>query len=576
MWFHEEWVEQTIIKAPEEFDRAFGRWRELYQTAMAQLMESTQLLIKSTDRAIQDEANRAIREANFQRNLLLNQQTSREESDFYPYRYLASEGFLPGYNFPRLPVRAYVPKDEGEYLSRPRFLAISEYGPHNIIYHEGAKYEVRSLITPPGGLEQRLSQVKICGTCGFFHDGMVDTCENCKTTLDASNSEIMSVLEMPNVRTHRRERITCDEEERVRYRYQIATHYRFAPAPGGKQRVEKALVLDEGETPLVKLLYAPSASLYRVNNGWKRSSSKGFLLNFKTGYWEKSASDKEENHNDHEVKDIRLVRLIVRDTQNILLLYPQVPEWREDPSLLVSLQYALQRGMEMNYQVEESELASEIIGEGEHQAILIWEAAEGGVGILKRLMEDRDAMARIAREALQRCHFDPESQKDLEPEKCPCACYECLLSYSNQFHHDLLDRHGAKDALYKLSKSVVQPMVEGRSYEEHYEWLRSLTDSRSELERKFVDHLYKTKRRLPDDAQKMLEGIYSIPDFFYDPYTCIFCDGSVHDTPEQREKDRKIRNQLKNNGYRVIVIRYDKDMEEQISRYPDVFGEAKS
>ena len=32
--------------------------------------------------------------------------TAREESDFYPYRYLASEGFLPGYNFPALPVRA--------------------------------------------------------------------------------------------------------------------------------------------------------------------------------------------------------------------------------------------------------------------------------------------------------------------------------------------------------------------------------------------------------------------------------------------------------------------------------------
>ena len=30
-------------------------------------------------------------------------------SDFNPYRYLASEGFLPGYSFPRLPLAAYIP-----------------------------------------------------------------------------------------------------------------------------------------------------------------------------------------------------------------------------------------------------------------------------------------------------------------------------------------------------------------------------------------------------------------------------------------------------------------------------------
>jgi len=28
------------------------------------------------------------------------------QSDFYTYRYFASEGFLPGYSFPRLPLRA--------------------------------------------------------------------------------------------------------------------------------------------------------------------------------------------------------------------------------------------------------------------------------------------------------------------------------------------------------------------------------------------------------------------------------------------------------------------------------------
>jgi len=78
---------------------------------------------------------------------------------------------------------------------------------------------------------------------------------------------------------------------------------------------------------------------------------------------------------------------------------------------------------------------------------------------------------------------------------------------------------------------------------------------------------------MPDEAQKPLQDYYSIPDFFYEPNVCLFCDGSVHDEPEQRQKDRITRQELKDLGYWVIVIRYDEDLEEQIKRYPDVFGE---
>src|SRR5438094_5887383 len=78
---------------------------------------------------------------------LLTDIRSLEQSDFYSYRYFAAEGFLPGYNFPRLPLSAYVPgrganKGRDEFISRPRFLAISEFGPRALVYHEGARYRV--------------------------------------------------------------------------------------------------------------------------------------------------------------------------------------------------------------------------------------------------------------------------------------------------------------------------------------------------------------------------------------------------------------------------------------------------
>lgn len=270
-------------------------------------------------------------------------------------------------------------------------------------------------------------------------------------------------------------------------------------------------------------------------------------------------------------QQLDIVRLFVRDAHNLLLIYPLEASIPEDEDLMASLQYCLQRGIEQVFQVEESELASERIGSGSHRAILFWEASEGGVGVLRRLVEEKDAISQIAGAALERCHFDPQTLEDLKTD-CSHACYECLLSYSNQRDYPRLNRHPVRDLLARLSRASAFPRKGGRDYEEHYRWLRSLTDTRSDLERKFIDHLYQTKRRLPDEAQRPLKDYLSIPDFFYEPGVCVFCDGSVHDKPEQKENDRITRNELKDRGYRIIVIRYDQELEGQIRQYLDVFG----
>ena len=112
-WYTDRWLEQVIAEAPQAFDRAFDRWRELYRTATRELREAQAALLRARRADEQQEANRRQMEALRQRNLLLQIETQREESDFYPYRYLASEGFLPGYNFPALPVRAWRRADRG-------------------------------------------------------------------------------------------------------------------------------------------------------------------------------------------------------------------------------------------------------------------------------------------------------------------------------------------------------------------------------------------------------------------------------------------------------------------------------
>jgi Helicase conserved C-terminal domain len=109
-WFRNTWLAQIINDAPIQFNGAFQRWRDLYVAATRQRDEARQQGDRATaTRQQRDEAKRREWEALRELDLLLNRSEEFIESDSYPYRYLAGEGFLPGYNFPRLPLRALVP-----------------------------------------------------------------------------------------------------------------------------------------------------------------------------------------------------------------------------------------------------------------------------------------------------------------------------------------------------------------------------------------------------------------------------------------------------------------------------------
>ncbi|PKO20240.1 MAG: DEAD/DEAH box helicase, partial [Chloroflexi bacterium HGW-Chloroflexi-1] len=320
------------------------------------------------------DAEIAMREARRQLELLTCQNVRAEESDFYAYRYLASEGFLPGYNFPALPVRAFISsRSEGEFISRPRFLAINEFGPDNVIYHEGAKYQINRAWLPAQEPEKRFVRAKLCLSCGYLHEGEAvneEKCGNCGGALESGGLYVVNLLEMPTQGTERRDRITSDEEERMRMGYDVQTNFRYAQGPDGRLRRRLASAVDVKQKKLLDVSYAPAATLWRINHGWRRRQEVGYRLDLKRGIWlgQNETPGKTPGGTAGEVKS--QVRLFVRGTANALLAYPREGAAMDSPSFLPSLQYALARGIQELFEVEESELASERIGEGEHLGIL--------------------------------------------------------------------------------------------------------------------------------------------------------------------------------------------------------------
>ncbi len=582
-WLTPDWPERAVREAPSAFNKALDDWRELYRSATRQLQEAQKVALQPRKtREERRAADRNEQEAK-REMLLLRNEAGATEGDFYPYRYFASTGFLPGYNFPRLPLRALVgstSRESAQTLDRPRFLGLREFGPRNVIYHEGRKHRVTGCVVPATGLDSRITAARVCNRCGYIHPGgeagAVDLCSHCGNELDASSSAYLPALfDQPTVRTRRTERITSDEEERSREGYFITTHYQFSPDENFISRS-----VTSGDEQRLELRYAPRAEVWRINHGWLRSGPEtrnGFTIDPETGQWRRKEEDDDEAPDDPtRGKPLSGIRPYVRDTRNILLLH--VTETPGDERFLTTLAYALQRGIQLVYQVEEQEVAVELIGEGDEQRLLLWEAAEGGTGVWERMMSDPESLAAVAKEALRVCHFDPETgiEDPLWTGECAVACYDCLLSYSNQPDHPRIDRHTVRDFLLDLTHSRIAEGPKQESRDEQYARLLGMTDPASPLEKRFLTFLYEHGLRLPDTAQNRPTPEVAVqPDFYYQRRgrqgVCVFVDGSAHQGAEQAARDGQVREDLEDLGFGVVTIA-GSDFAPQVAKRPDVFG----
>ncbi|HKQ20296.1 MAG TPA: Zn-binding domain-containing protein [Candidatus Eisenbacteria bacterium] len=517
---------------------------------------------------------------------LLGEAVGSVQSDFYSYRYFGSEGFLPGYSFPRLPLSAYIPgrrsrsRKGDEFVSRPRFLAISEFGPRAIVYHEGVRYRINRVILPiehageTDGVVTRAA--KQCDHCGYLQpmvgdDSGPDLCQRCERELGQA---LRPLFRMENVSTRRTERINSDEEERLRLGFEIRSGVRFSEH-GGRPSQRRATVLGS-DGPIAEMTYGDTATLWRINLGWKRRARKeelGFLLDTERGYWAKNQQD-EDDPDDPLSASVRRVIPYVEDWRNCLLLEMTRPL---DVGEMASLESALRSAIQVVYQLEEVELASEPLpSNADRRLLLFYESAEGGAGVLRRLVDDAEAVPQLARRALEICHFDPATGADLRrhpraSEECEAACYDCLMSYMNQPDHPRLDRQLIAPLLRELAGARVETAPGPRTRAEHLDALKQLCDSG--LEREWLDFLEQQQLRLPDEAQHYEEACRTRADFVYrNSHTVVYVDGPHHDYPHRKERDAAQVACLEDRGWTVVRFGPRAGWEGTVAQYPSVFG----
>ena len=254
-----------------------------------------------------------------------------------------------------------------------------------------------------------------------------------------------------------------------------------------------------------------------------------------------------------------LTSVVAALSNSIMILRPSYSDDFSEKTM-PTLQAAFLRGIEQVFQVESSEIAVEALPDSAHKnALLFYEASEGGAGVLSRISNDENALKKVCEKALEMMHYSfPKDTSLLTPdnlvdtnENCLAGCYHCLLSYYNQPDHLNIDRHDP-EAL-KLLTAILSGSIK----------IKENTISNDSVT-KFARFLEENRINVPDlETNKVTRSGITIPYYSRQYKTAIFM---ADINPEDREH-------FENKGLNVLVIgNKEEEWMNNIDMIKDVFG----
>ena len=332
-----------------------------------------------------------------------------------------------------------------------------------------------------------------------------------------------------------------------------------------------------GNQHLANLRYIPSCRLTYILESRNEQHGGGFPFDTKTGDWiaqeRLRTLQQEEEQHPEEAGRTRFVKLFTETTANAIYLQPTQALLLEDSAAVRTFLYAFKQAIEEVFQIESNELGAEVMGEDAVPNILIYENAEGSLGVLDRLVSEGESFRQVIQKAYDICFPKPVLSAQELARLIP-ADYSNLLNYYNQPFHEQIDIRKIYRSLQLLKEAFVEVRRAGQtlSYDEQYRSLEAARDHNSSTEEKFLRYLYEHHLRLPDVAQPSFSEEYFVkPDFQYGSRIVIFCDGTPHDRPEIKEDDHQKRAVLEDAGYVVLAWHYATPIEEFVTAHPDLF-----
>ena len=556
-WFDEAFVHQAVATFVLHLDDAFADWRKEYAALIEERRRINQILERESGAFNLDMRRRVI-----ERRLASMRDGG---GDFYVYRYLGRQGFLPNYAFPRDSVSVSF-YDRDDDLARDPVLALREYAPGNFIYYSGNQYEVvYGRPKTAGGDTLAFEKLLVCPDCNTAYLGEErakrEACGHCGASLSTTHVNPQA-LAMPDMVAIQRQSITSDEEERRRLGFVTDIHYQ----PGAD--VLAYTVKGAGDATF-EITYEHNGTVLNVNQGPRKSEEDSEAMGF--GYcqacnkWlvsdkalEEHAGDEGRCRHNARPEHIRRGIHLYTETQNdVVTLDCPLPEDIDDvEGFYTTIRYALERALSVTMELDEREMdgfISEVPDAPDRRRIVLYETAEGGTGAVQSLTEAPRLRA-VLRNAMEVLHaHDPDGG-------CERACYECLLTFYNQRDHESLDRRLVMPFLRSFATLDIEA-----DQKKHADRLAALLSAcQSALERDVLRALNERALPLPDAAQKTIyDGDAPLveADFYYAPKIVVFIDGSPHHKDYVQAADRTKRMRLKRAGYRLVVIQGPGDLE---------------
>ena len=464
--------------------------------------------------------------------------------DTNTYSVLAAEGFLPGYGLDSgWVVGTYeAPKYNASFrdweMRRHPSLALREYVPGNLIYANGNRFIPRYFCLEP------------VEPLRFVVDVSNEAVAEVATNLTAGlGSQTLPAVPICDVNLPHNSQISDDED----YRFQLGVAvygYEQAQHGGGRQYRWGNRVISHRTAVRMRLVNV-GASYVARNTG-----QLGYPVCLVCGQSRSplaSQADLQAFDEDHVLrcgKKVEPVGFYADITSDAISLENCV-----DREEAYSVMEAIRLGAANILDMEIEDLQLLAIGQpgGKGLSMLLYDPMPGGSGLLDQMKERWPEVVLEARRVVAEC-----------PSLCQSACTDCLLHFRNSYYHRHLNRLTALDRLDNWGDNLEfmhdVPARLPTAPSEQVPVNNPELTLRAMLERAGLQGY---QPQYPIDLGRPLGT--SVPDFFYDARSdayeglCIYLDGMsgyLHGDPEKHEKDRQVREELRNRGYEVVEIQF--------------------